>query len=105
MAQAMVTIRKLGGVLNIADAPRPAHTENTLMTAEIAIAATGRGVSMMAVAAGVTIRANSSSVPTTCTAIVTAPANSTMNKTDSARTGTPLASATGAFTELNSNGR
>jgi hypothetical protein len=40
-----------------------------------------------------------------CTAIVTATANSTMNKTDSARTGTPLASATGAFTELNSNGR
>lgn len=65
MAQAMVTIRKLGGVLNIAEAPRPTQTENTLMTADIAIASTGRGVSAMAVAAGVTIRANNSSVPTT----------------------------------------
>ena len=105
MAQAIVTIRKLGGVLNIADAPRPAHTENTLMMAEIAIASTGRGVSMIAVAAGVTIRANSSSVPTTCTAMVTATANSTVKTIDSARTGTPRASATGAFTELNSSGR
>ena len=65
----------------------------------------GRGVSMMAVAAGVTISANSSSVPTACTAIVTDSPSSAMNSTDSARTGTPLASATCGLTELNSSGR
>ena len=49
---------------------------------------------MIAVAAGVTTSANSSSVPTACTAMVTASPSSTMKTTDNARTGTPLASAT-----------
>ena len=49
---------------------------------------------MIAVAAGVTTSANNSSVPTACTAMVTATPSSAMNSTASARTGTPLASAT-----------
>ena len=52
-----------------------------------------------------TTSANSSSVPTACTAIVTASPSRTMNTIDSTRTGTPLASATSALTEANSSGR
>src|ERR1700738_2291695 len=69
--QAMVTIRKLGGKLNIADAASPIHTEVTLMAVAMAIARAGRGVSMMAVAGGAMRSANNNSVPTACTAIVT----------------------------------
>ena len=58
-----------------------------------------------AVAAGVTTSANSSSVPTTCTAIVMARASSTMNATPSRRTGTPFASATCGSTDAKSSGR
>ena len=105
MPQATVTMRKLGGTLNIAEAPSPTQTDATLITAENAMASDGRGVSMIPVAAGVTNSANNSSVPTACTAIVTASASSTMNTTESARTGTPFASATGALIELYSNGR
>ena len=65
----------------------------------------GRAVSMIAVAAGVTTRANSSRVPTAWTAIVTARPSSAMKITDSTRTGTPLASATSALTDANSSGR
>ena len=54
--QTMVTTRKLGGRLNIADAPNPIHTDATLSTVEIAIATAGRGVSVIAVAAGVTTK-------------------------------------------------
>src|SRR5208283_3964844 len=70
-AQAMVTMGKLGGRLNMADAPSPSHTALKLIAVEATMAMTGRGVSMIAVAAGVTTRANSRSVPTACTAIVT----------------------------------
>ena len=38
-AQAMVTMTKLGGRLNIADTARPIHTETRPMTVETAIAA------------------------------------------------------------------
>src|ERR1700761_8458660 len=104
-AQAMVTIGKLGGRLNIADAHSPSHTAPRLTVVEMAIARTGRGVSMIAVAAGVTTSANNSSVPTACTAMVTDSPSSAMNVMDRTRTGTPLASATTALTELNSKGR
>ena len=70
--QAMVTMTKLGGMLNIADSPSPSHTDIALITVDVTIAAAGRGVSIMAVAAGVTTSANSNSVPTACTAMVTA---------------------------------
>src|SRR5690349_9718970 len=102
---AIVTITKLGGMLKIAETASPAHTDTTLITVEIVIARIGRAVTMIAVAAGVTTSANSSSVPTASTAIVTAIPNSTMNSTDKARTGTPLASATCALTDANSSGR
>ena len=90
---------------NIADAANPNHTETTLMPVDTDIANTGRGVSMMAVAAGVTISAKSNSVPTAWTAIVTAKPKSAMKIIDSARTGRPLASATGALTEQKRSGR
>lgn len=88
---AIVTITKLGGMLKIADTASPSHTDTTLIPVEIVIAKIGRAVTMMAVAAGVTTSANSSSVPTASTAIVTATPSSTMNNTDKGRTGTPLA--------------
>ena len=71
-AQAMVTIAKLGGRLNMADAPSPSHTAHKLIAVDTTMAMTGRGASMIAVAAGVTTRANNSNVPTACTAIVRA---------------------------------
>jgi hypothetical protein len=104
-AQAIVTIVKLGGTFSIADIPRPNQTDSRLMIVVIAIAAPGLGVTMIAVAAGVTTRANSNNVPTACTAIVTVSPSSTMKMTESARTGTFLASATWALTDVNSSGR
>lgn len=101
----MVTIGKLGGRLNMADAPNPSHTAVKLIAVEATMAMTGRGVSRIAVAAGVTTSANNSSVPTACTAMVTVSPSSAMKIMDSARTGTPLASATRALTEVNSSGR
>ena len=101
----IVTIRKLGGMLNIADSASPAHTATSANTVETAMAAVGRAVSMMAVAAGVTNSANNSSVPTACTAMVTASPSSAMKMTDSRRTGTPLASATAGLTDANNSGR
>ena len=92
-------------MLNIADSARPAHTADTASTVDTTIAAAGRAVSMMAVAAGVTTSANSSRVPTACTAIVTARPSSAMKTTESTRTGTPLASATVGLTDANSSGR
>lgn len=86
---AIVTITKLGGMLKIADTASPAHTETTLIPVEIVIARTGRAVTMIAVAAGVTTSANNSSVPTASTAIVTAIPSRTMNSTDNTRTGIP----------------
>ncbi len=75
-------------MLKIADTVSPAHTDTTLMAVEMVIARIGRAVTMIAVAAGVTTSANSSSVPTASTAIVTAMPSRTMKSTDSARTGT-----------------
>lgn len=63
--QAIATITKLGGMLNMADSPSPAQTETTLMVVEMNIAIKGLAASLMAVAAGVTRRAKSSKVPTT----------------------------------------
>ena len=56
-------------------------------------------------AAGVTTSANSSSVPTTWTAIVMVSARRTTNAKPSARTGTPRASATSGSTDANTRGR
>ncbi len=100
-----MTTAKLGGRLNIADMVTPAQTDTTLMAAEMAIAAGGRAVSMIAVAAGVTTSANNSSVPTAYTAMVIANPSNAMKIMDSSRTGSPFASATGALTEENNNGR
>ena len=63
--QAIATMTKLGGMLNMADSPSPTQTETTLMAVEINIAIDGLAVSLMAVAAGVTRRAKSNRVPTT----------------------------------------
>ena len=63
--QAIVTMTKLGGMLNMADSPSPAQTETTLTVVEMNIAIRGLAASLMAVAAGVTRRAKSSKVPTT----------------------------------------
>ena len=41
--QAMVTMRKLGGMLNIADTASPNHTENRLITVETTIASRAAG--------------------------------------------------------------
>src|SRR5690349_17435973 len=62
--QAIVTTTKLGGALNIAEITSPDHTAITLMSVDSRIASPGRGVKMMAVAAGVTTSAKSSSMPT-----------------------------------------
>ena len=63
--QAIATMTKLGGMLNMADSPSPTQTETTLMVVEMNIAIKGLAASLMAVAAGVTRRAKSSKVPTT----------------------------------------
>ena len=105
IVQAMVTMQKLGGRLNMVATTSPAHTDSRLSTRASAIARPGRGVSMMAVAAGVTTSANSSRVPTTCTDMVTTRPSSTMNSTERARTGTLRERATRSSTEANSSGR
>ena len=99
-AVTIVTIKKLGGALNIAEAISPSQTQATASPVEIAIASTGRGVSAIAVAAGVITSANSSSVPTAWMAIVTVSASSTMKTSESAPTGMPLAWATAELIEL-----
>ena len=100
-----MTITKLGGRLNIADMATPSHTETTLITVEMIIALGGFGVSMIAVAAGVTTNANRSNVPTACTAIVMANPSSAMKIIDNKRTGSPLASATSTLTDVYNKGR
>ena len=86
--------------MNIADMTTPSHTETTLITVEMIIARGGFGVSMIAVAAGVTIRAKRSSVPTAWTAIVIARPRSAMKTIDRRRTGSPFAWATSTLTEV-----
>src|SRR3981189_1733627 len=103
--RAIVTMTKLGGRLNIADIPTPSHTDIKLITVETSIAADGFGVSMIAVAAGVTTSAKSSRVPTAWTAMVMARPSSAMKIIDNRRTGNPLASATWMLTEVYSSGR
>ncbi|CAB5069062.1 unannotated protein [freshwater metagenome] len=65
----------------------------------------GLAVSLSAVAGGVTTRAKSNSVPTTCTAIVTTKPISTKNAMPRAFTATPFASATSGLTDANISGR
>src|SRR5258707_15614274 len=101
----MLTITELGGTLNISDNAKPNHTDTIASTVDTAIASPGRAVSMIAVAAGVTTSANSSRVPTDCTAMVTARPSSAMKTTESRPTGTHLAPASSRLTDANNSGR
>jgi hypothetical protein len=98
-------MKKLGGRSTMADSTSPPQTAPSASATEISATRTGRAVIRSAVAAGVTTSANSSSVPTTWTAIVIVRARRTTNARPSARTGTPRASATAGSTEANTSGR
>ena len=104
-AKLIDTIGKLGGRLNIAESTSPIHTDPRPIAVPRPTTATGRAVIAMAVAAGVTTRANNNRVPTTCTAMVMTIASMTMKTTPSARTGRPFASATCGSIDANSRGR
>ena len=64
-----------------------------------------RAVISCAVAAGATSSANTSSAPVICAVAATVSPSASMNASETRRTGTPLARATGSSTEANSSGR
>ena len=64
-----------------------------------------RDVSRSAAAAGPTIRANTSSTPTTCAASATAIATIARNSTEISRSDTPFASASSGASVAKSSGR
>lgn len=101
----IVTIMKLGGAGNMADATSPPQIEIKQITVAATIALSGDLVMMLAVAAGVITKAKTNSVPTAGTAMVTTPAMIAMKQMLINEMGTPFAWATCSSSELNSSGR
>ena len=89
----------------MAETTSPPQIETRQIIVAATIAENGERAMILAVAAGVTTSAKTSSVPTAGTAMVITPAMIAMKHMFISPTGTPFACATCSSSELNSNGR